>query len=153
MTKVATRVWWWTVTADMPWRVGDYVMVPGFDDPTRTDWMGGARFLPAAIGRGVSSMQWVLPGEATIQRRSAGNGTSYWDLSEVLNAPMSHFQLGSQLASLQDPTRASPSLDRALLDWIAGLDGAASFSPTSAAPLAVQRTDRVLSTSGAPVPS
>jgi hypothetical protein len=98
-------------------------------------------------------MQWVLPGQATIQRRSAGNGSSYWDLNEVLNAPMSHFQLGSQLANLQDPTGASPSLDRALLDWIAGLDGAASFSATSAAPATAQRADRVSSIGGAPAPS
>jgi hypothetical protein len=152
-TRVATRIWWWTVTVDLPVRLGDYVMVPGFDDPTRTDWMGGARFLPAAIGLGVSSMQWVLPGEATIQRRSAGNGTSYWDLSQALNAPMSHFQLGSQLSSLGDPTGASPSLDRALLDWIAGLDGAASLSPTSAARLPLQRADRLSSTASAPAPS
>ena len=152
-TKVATRVWWWTVTSDLPVRLGDYVMVPGFDDPTRTDWMGGARFLPAAIGRGAASMQWVLPGEATMQLRSGADGSPYWDLTEVLNAPMSHFQLGSQLATLQDPTGASPSLDRALLDWIAGLDGAASLSPNSAARSSVPRAGRVTSTGGAPAPN
>jgi len=40
--------------------VGDYVMMPGSDDPSALPRLGGERFLPASIGRGRSSTQWVL---------------------------------------------------------------------------------------------
>lgn len=40
--------------------VGDYVMLPGSDDPAATPPLGGARFVPAVADRGRSSVQWIL---------------------------------------------------------------------------------------------
>jgi hypothetical protein len=56
--------------------VGDFVMLPGVDDPTQLPANGGSRFLPSVIGRGASSTQWILHKEYPIYIDSFGDAGS-----------------------------------------------------------------------------
>lgn len=100
--------------------VGDYVMLPGADDPAATPSEGGARFLAASIGRGRSSTQWVL---ARDQELVVFRGIpipyplAFWDV------PESHLAFGTKLREICVATPAGArQLPDALLEAIAALD-------------------------------
>lgn len=81
--NVASEIRWSTrvdligVHFGIPWRwarvendsgsLGDYVILPGSDDPTALPPLGGARLLPSTIGRGADSAQWILDREVETQ--------------------------------------------------------------------------------------
>ncbi|HEV2250873.1 MAG TPA: PA14 domain-containing protein [Candidatus Limnocylindria bacterium] len=89
---------------------GDYVMLPGPEDPTRLDVLGGERFDASTIGRGRDNLEWTLRKDFVVKIET------YVVLLPILAIPdqdwtyptpplvpdpfalaESHFQLGSKM--------------------------------------------------------
>ncbi len=106
--------------------LGDYVMLPGSDDPTRLPLLGGERFAPSVIGRGQLSQQWILRRDlmtemsatvAYIPTAPFVDG-SYSFPNDPLHVPESHFELGSKMDQIfvtDRVTGESLTLDEAIL--------------------------------------
>lgn len=119
---------------------GDYVILPGEDDPRELPLLGGARLRPLTIGRGRESVQWML--ERDLQTRMEVI-VQYLPTAPLVDAqthfpgdplhiPESHLELGG-LDAEQRPqmhkilvhdrfTRTLEPLDDVLLRELARLD-------------------------------
>lgn len=99
--------------------VGDYLLLPGDQDPTTTPAGGGAGFLPSVVAVGRSSGQWTLRSEPTVFFEIAPAQLAVL----VATQPESHVAFGSKLSELCVATlKGTKRLDQALFDAIAALD-------------------------------
>lgn len=111
----------------MPWSfplptigVGDYLLMPGDNNPTHTPPLGGAGILPSTVAAGASSGQWTLAREDTV---IVNPPVFPVQIPFLISAPETHFQLGAKMDQICVRTLHGPArLDRALFDLIAALD-------------------------------
>ncbi|MDE3102580.1 MAG: hypothetical protein KGJ98_10115 [Chloroflexota bacterium] len=101
--------------------VGDYVILPGSDDPAALPWLGGERFVPRALAPGHTAVQWILSRTdfVTLDPPTV-------DLPDLKAEPETHFGLGQGGATdaiRVDVGGASQTLTNALLLRILGPGG------------------------------
>jgi hypothetical protein len=110
---------------------GDFVMLPGSDDPTRLPADGGSRLLPSVLGRGASSTQWILRKEYPVYIDGAvGNpgSTILAGLVTAFNDPASHLffsRMSEICVQVPGDDPAHPKVRRLpgpIIDAIAALD-------------------------------
>ncbi len=99
--------------------VGDYLLMPGDQNPTRTPEGGGAGILPSVVAAGRSSGQWTLRSEQSVFFETA--------LAQipvlVATQPESHLALGSKMGELCVETlRGRRRLDDAVFEALVALD-------------------------------
>lgn len=110
--------------------VGDFVMLPGLDDPAEPHRLGGARFLPSSIDRGQSSGQWILSREFDVTAdafsRFSQRSALLTGLALAAADPAAHQNLSRMdEICVRAPSPAGSSVKRlhaALFDAIASLD-------------------------------
>lgn len=99
--------------------VGDYLLLPGDQNPTRTPTDGGAGILPSVVAAGRSSGQWTLRSEQTVFYEIAVAQIP----ALIATQPESHLALGGKMGELCVATRRGVQrLDRALFDALTALD-------------------------------
>ncbi|OGO70315.1 MAG: hypothetical protein A3H36_01460 [Chloroflexi bacterium RIFCSPLOWO2_02_FULL_71_16] len=107
--------------------VGDFVMLPGFDDPTAPSPLGGALFLPSSIGRGRSSAEWTLRREFDVVADTFSSndlsGALAGGIAAAFDDPAAHHNLSRMdEICVAVPSGAPKRLNHALFDAIASLD-------------------------------
>ena len=119
----------WELRSPEVHEVGDFVMKPGYDDPTVLPPLGGARFLPSSIERGRSSGQWVLRREFDVVADSFSFGPAgalTAGLAEAAKDPAAHFNLARMdeiCVLVPSPSGDTPKrLHDALFDAVSSLD-------------------------------
>lgn len=111
--------------------VGDYVMLPGSDDPRDVPELGGARFLPSAAGRGASSTEWELRRTMDLHIDPSVPGTvvTSFEIQNILDAPEAHTNLGKKLDQICVQYHGVEHLDAVLFEQIAALDSGLAPAP------------------------
>lgn len=109
--------------------IGDVVMLPGEDDPTAVPTLGGARFLPAAAGRGRSSTEWDLAHDFSLDFDPSADASTF---GSILAAPELHTNFGKQMHDIcvRGGDGGSLHLDDALFRAISALDDGTAPDPT-----------------------
>ena len=101
--------------------IGDFVLLPGSDDPFAQPFLGGARFVPAN-SRG--ARQYILPARVPV---AINSGTSVTTLPGLIGPPVTQGQVGQSHLLIdayinQIAVPNGPTLDQGLLDFIFSLD-------------------------------
>jgi len=109
--------------------IGDVVMLPGDDDPTAVPTLGGARFLPAAAGRGQSSTEWDLAHDFDLDFDPFADRNTF---GSILATPELHTNFGKQMHGIcvRGGDGGSLHLDDALFQAITALDDGTAPDPT-----------------------
>ena len=109
--------------------IGDVVMLPGDDDPTAVPDTGGARFLPAAAGRGQSSTEWDLVHDFDLDFDPSADRNTF---GSVLAAPELHTNFGKKMHDIcvRGGDATIQHLDDALFRAIIALDDGTAPDPT-----------------------
>lgn len=102
---------------------GDFVTLPGEDDPRAMPERGGARFLPSRAGRGRSSTEWELTRDFNVNfDPTILNVVIIQQIADLVEAPEMHMNLGAQMDQICVRFGGVRRLDEVLFHQIEALD-------------------------------
>lgn len=109
---------------DPPLQAGDFLLLPGDDNPAATPLLGGARFNPSGTQ---GAQQWILPGQADLlvdSRNATANRLTAlaFQRQGQQGLPQSHFIIDTKITTIASPIAPGPTLVDDLLNWLYALD-------------------------------